>query len=307
MRNNKIISLFAALLCVTGLASCNDWTELETVESNVQKPWEQDPALWAEYTSALRAYKQSEHFIVYARLHNSPEKAASEKDYMRCLPDSLDIVSLDNADNFSAHDREDMSIMREKGTKVLYHLDYAARTEELNDVSKLNASIDNAIAVVRAESLDGFAFTGTPKIGDAATEAAAALIVERFSAAKGDGMLVFEGNPLFVAAEDREKVDLFVLDTERTEHVQDVKLQVLNAAGYAAVPAEKLLLAAEAGAPLNDEDRTEHAAIEEMSRRVVSFGPLGGLGVYNIGKDYYHSEMNYLMIRQAIQTLNPSK
>ena len=38
---------------------------------------------WAEYTAALRAYKQSEHFIVYARLHNSPEKASSEQDFMR--------------------------------------------------------------------------------------------------------------------------------------------------------------------------------------------------------------------------------
>ncbi|MDE7077819.1 MAG: hypothetical protein K2O55_04490, partial [Alistipes sp.] len=182
------------------------------------------------------------------------------------------------------------------------------RAEELADAAVLEACIDKAIALVRAEGLDGFAFTGTPRVGDAAAQAAAALLVGKFSAAKGEGqLLVFEGNPLFVAADDRDKVDYFVLDTERTQHAQDVKFKVINALDYAAVPARKLLLAAGASAPLYDEDRTEHAAVVEMTRRVVEFGPLGGLGVYDIGKDYYHSEMNYLNIRQAVQTLNPSK
>lgn len=308
MRNYRIISLFAVLLAAFGLASCSDWTETEGLENSVRKPWEQDPALWADYTAALRAYKQSEHFIVYARLYNSPEKSGSEQDYMRCLPDSLDIVSLTNADNFSSFDREDMAVMREKGTKVLYHLDYAGRAEELADAAALEACIDRAIALVRAEGLDGFAFTGIPRVGDAAAQAAAQLLVGKFSDAKGEGqLLVFEGNPLFVAPDDRAKVDYFVLDTERTTHVQDVKFQVINALDYAAVPASRLLLAAAASAPLHDEDRTEHAAIVEMTRRVVEFGPLGGLGLYDIGKDYYHSEMNYLTIRQAVQTLNPSK
>ena len=68
-----------------------------------------------------------------------------------------------------------------------------------------------------------------------------------------------------------------------------------------------LLLAAEISAPLLDEDRTEFAAVDEMSRRVIEFGPLGGLAAYNISGDYYHAEMNYQTIRGAIQTLNPAK
>ncbi len=118
-------------------ASCSDWTETEAIENTVYKPWEQDPALWADYTAALRAYKQSEHYLSYARLHNSPAQAASEQDFMRCLPDSLDIVTLTNADNFSAYDAEDMAVMREKGTKVLYQVDYAARKAEFADAAAL--------------------------------------------------------------------------------------------------------------------------------------------------------------------------
>ena len=284
-------------------ASCSDWTETEAIENTVYKPWEQDPALWADYTAALRAYKQSEHYLSYARLHNSPAQAASEQDFMRCLPDSLDIVTLTNADNFSAYDAEDMAVMREKGTRVLYQVDYAARKAEFSGEAALKAYLDGVIASVAAHGLDGYSFTTDPL--DAA---ATASIVATLSAAKTDGqLLVFEGNPLSVAAADREKLDYVVLDTETAENTTEVQLQVLNATGYAGIAADKLLLAAEIDAPLQDADRTEYAAVEAMARCVVEYGPLAGFAAYNIAGDYYHADRNYSMIREAIQTLNPSK
>lgn len=284
-------------------ASCSDWTEMETIDNTVLKPWEQDPALWADYTAALRDYKASEHYLSYARLHNSPEKASSEQDFMRCLPDSLDIVSLTNADNFSAYDAEDMSVMREKGTKVLYQVDYAARKAEFSGEAALKTYLDGVIAAVRTNGLDGYSFTADPL--DAA---ATATIVATLSAAKTDGQfLVFEGNPLSVAEADRAKLDFVVLDTEKAENTTEVQLQVLNATGYAGIAADRLLLAAEIDKPLQDADRTEYAAVERMAHCVVEFGPLAGFAAYNIAGDYYHAEMNYSTIRQAIQTLNPSK
>lgn len=292
---------FAALLLAA--VSCSDWTETEAIENTVYKPWEQDPALWADYTAALRAYKQSEHYLSYARLYNSPAQAASEQDFMRCLPDSLDIVTLTNADNFSAYDAEDMAVMREKGTKVLYQVDYAARKAEFADAAALASYLDGVIASVAANGLDGYSFTADPL--DAA---ATASIVSTLSAAKTDGqLLVFEGNPLSVAAADRDKLDYVVLDTEKAENTTDVRLQVLNATGYAGIPANRLLLAAEIDAPLQDADRTEYAAVELMARCVVEFGPLAGFAAYNIAGDYYHADRNYSTIREAIQTLNPSK
>lgn len=284
-------------------ASCSDWTETENIESTVRKPWEQDPALWADYTAALRAYKASAHYLSYARLHNSPSPASSEQDFMRCLPDSLDIVTLTNADNFSAYDAEDMAAMHEKGTKVLYQVDYAARKAEFSGEAALKTYLDGVIAAVAANGLDGYSFTADPL--DAATTAT---IVATLSAARSDGqLLVFEGNPLSVAEADRAKLDFVVLDTEKAENTTDVQLQVLNATGYAGIAPEKLLLAAEIDAPLQDEDRTEYAAVELMARCVVEYGPLAGFAAYNIAGDYYHAEMNYQTIRTAIQTLNPSK
>ena len=297
----RMILPIAALLLTA--VSCSDWTEMETVDNTVSKPWEQDPALWSDYTAALRAYKQSEHYLSYARLYNSPAQATSEQDFMRCLPDSLDIVTLTNADNFSAYDAEDMAVMREKGTRVLYQVDYAGRKAEFADAAALKTYLDGVIAAVAAHGLDGYSFTADPL--DAA---ATATIVATLSAAKTDGqLLVFEGNPLSVAAADRAKLDYVVLDTEKAENTTEVQLQVLNATGYAGIAANRLLLAAEIDAPLQDADRTEYAAVALMARCVVEYGPLAGFAAYNIAGDYYHADRNYSTIREAIQTLNPSK
>lgn len=300
--------MFPVLVCgmLLALVSCSDWTQTEIVDSSINKPWEDDPELWAEYAAALRMYKRSEHFIVYARLDNSPATAASEKDFMRCLPDSLDLVALTNADNFSASDAEDIPVMREKGTRVLYHVDYSARRDEFPDAASLGVYLDRVVAAVAEHGLDGYSFTGVPKASDPTVAEAAALLVSKLSA-DADLLLVFEGNPLFLAAADRDKIDYFVLDTEHTEQVGNVKLQVVHATDYCGVPASKLLLGAGVGYKLMDENRAEQEAVSEMARRVVPFGPLGGLGVYNLGDDYYHADMNYKTVRQAIQALNPSK
>ena len=303
MKQTSIYRLILPVVVLLLGASCSDWTETENIDNTVLKPWEQDPVLWADYTAALRSYKASEHYLSYARLHNSPSPAASEQDFMRCLPDSLDIVTLTNADNFSAYDAEDLAAMHEKGTKVLYQVDYAARKAEFSGEAALKTYLDGVIAAVAANGLDGYSFTADPL--DAA---ATATIVATLSAARSDGqLLVFEGNPLSVAEADRAKLDFVVLDTEKAENTTEVLLQVLNATGYAGIAPEKLLLAAEIDAPLQDEDRTEYAAVELMARCVVEYGPLAGFAAYNIAGDYYHAEMNYQTIRTAIQTLNPSK
>ena len=303
MKQTSIYRLILPVVVLLLGASCSDWTETETIDNTVLKPWEQDPVLWADYTAALRSYKASEHYLSYARLHNSPSPAASEQDFMRCLPDSLDIVTLTNADNFSAYDAEDLAAMHEKGTKVLYQVDYAARKAEFSGEATLKTYLDGVIAAVAANGLDGYSFTADPL--DAA---ATATIVATLSAARSDGqLLVFEGNPLSVAEADRAKLDFVVLETEKAENTTEVQLLVLNATGYAGIAPEKLLLAAEIDAPLQDEDRTEYAAVALMARCVVEYGPLAGFAAYNIAGDYYHAEMNYQTIRTAIQTLNPSK
>ena len=87
---------------------------------------------------------------------------------------------------------------------MLYQVDYAARAEEFADMQALDAYLDRVVAAVAANGMDGYSFTTDPLATDAT-----ARIVEKFAAAKSEGqLLVFEGNPLSLAAADRPKVDL---------------------------------------------------------------------------------------------------
>lgn len=296
------------------VVSCNDWTETESVPQKTQRPNEQDPELWAQYIAALREYKQSEHALVFASFANGAPVATSEKDCLRSLPDSLDVVSLTNADNFSEFDREDLAVLKEKGTRAVYFVDYASRSAEFADLTVLGAYLDKVVARTRGLGLDGLSFSGIPVFGSdaeqAVQKAVAALFIEKFAAVAGSGkelLLLFEGDPQFLAAADRSKVDYFVLDTKETDNVFTLKMQVLRALGAGAVPREKLLLGAMTEYEVVDTDKVGWNAIPLLTLHVTELGPLGGLCIYGANQDYFGAEFIYPLTRTAIQTLNPSK
>ena len=60
MKQNFIFTLLA-LFSMLSLVSCSDWTETEALDSTVKKPWEQDPALWAEYLSLIHISEPTRH------------------------------------------------------------------------------------------------------------------------------------------------------------------------------------------------------------------------------------------------------
>ena len=303
----KVLSALIVIFGLTGsiLNSCQKWTVVEPVEIDFVHPWERDPQLWDQYKESLRTYKENSHFLFYARFDNAPEKATSERDFMRCLPDSLDFVSLTNADNFSAFDREDMAWMESIGTMVLYQIDLDKKA--FSDVAGLNAYLEAVIASVRENGMNGYSFTATYKLGNAQNDAFASALIAKLDAAKEAGqVLVFEGNPQFVPEAERGKVDYFVLDSEKAAYAQDLRFQILAALDQARVPADKLLLGADIDGTIQNEERQKCNDVEELAKRVVSFGPLAGLGVYNIASDYYSYSGNYVITRSSIQLLNPS-
>ena len=73
----KYKSIFKLCLLTTFLSvatiSCDDWTEMEIHDSQVNGFKEQNPQEYAAYTQNLRAYKATKHAVVYARLDNAPE------------------------------------------------------------------------------------------------------------------------------------------------------------------------------------------------------------------------------------------
>lgn len=303
-----------ALLVLLTLAlptACSDWNDIEPVNIDPQHPKDQNPELWARYMESLRVYKQERpHHITYGSFNNGAEQSKNEGAYLRSLPDSLDIVTLANPENITSYDREDIPTLQEKSTRVLYLVDYTAKMTELADATALGSWLDKAVATANELHLDGFAFNGLPLYGgtdaeQAARKEAARLIVSKLSAV--NKMLVFEGDPAFVNANDLDKLDYVVMNTAGIESAVSLKIYVANVISTYALPKEKLLLAAKMGTKIVDEENVKQDAVTDMIGRVVSLGPLGGLAIYALGDDYYQTSMNYQSCRTAIQKMNPSK
>lgn len=301
-------------LVTVAMVSCEEWTEPRTAGLDPQGPEEQNPVLYERYLAQLRAYKQTDHAIVFATLVNSPEVSISEKDFMRSLPDSLDMVVLLHADRLSDADREDMTLMKRKGTKVLYHIDLTRFGDALswgairND---LTAYLDKAVHEYAAHGFDGFSLSGNVNMaagGDAPEliGTAARTITDKLRTAAGDkGILMFTGNALFFNEADRVKYDYFAIDASGMKHSREVQNAVDYMHGYLSIPYDKLLVA---GAPLQTLTNSSNKvtdALPELASAVVS-GPLAGMGVLGIGDDYYDAKMNYRRTKEAIDMLNPS-
>ena len=273
------------------LASCSDWTKVESVGIEETMPWEASPKEWADYQARVRAYKSRPHKLVYVRFANSPQGVQNERGSLRSLPDSLDIVSLTNGENFSEYDAEDMARMKAVDIKVICQVDLAA-------AQNASATIDKAVATVKENALDGYSFTATSK--ETASEA-----VGRLSSAKSESqILVFEGDPVFIASEDIAKIDLFVLATETIENPYDLR-NVMDDALEQGVPKERILLSASQNGVFYNSENVEIPVLEAMADNVVEFGPIAGLALYDIESDYYHYDRNWSNLRSAIHRLNP--
>ena len=139
--------------------------------------------------------------------------------------------------------------------------------------------------------------------------AATATIVATLSAAKADGqLLVFEGNPLSVAAADRAKIDYFVLDTETTTDVTTLedcrshtptvmRVSRPNGCCWRLRPGLRCMTR-------TVRSRRPFQAWPPGSSRWVRWR---GLAAYDLHNDYYDVARNYPLLSDAIQLLNPSK
>ena len=285
------VCLLTAFL-LTATTSCDDWTEMEIHETDVNGAKEQNPEQYAVYTQNLRAYKATKHAVVYARLDNAP---TSEKFFLRSLPDSIDIVSMRNADRLTDFDREDMAMVRaDYGTRVLYYVDCTPG-------DKLNAAIASAAEAVRAGTFDGVTLASSAAV-DAAT-------LKSLTDALGQTpcLLVFEGTPSLLPEAQRSLFSYFVLDISAAVDEYDIETEVRLATGYGNTAAGHLLLAVTPEGTLTDYNGVTRSAIAGAAHSALHMETLlGGIAIYNISDDYYDADIIYKQTRGGIQFLNPA-
>lgn len=288
MKLKQLIGIFGAL----ALAACD--ADIEPVDLRIVGPDGQDPAAYAAYMDALRSYKQSAHYVVCARFDNNPEKVTSEKECLRSMPDSLDIVMLANP--LSKYDREDLPGVQRKSTKVLL-------TADCSDPAKAVQAVDAAIAALTADGLDGLVISYPGAVTDAAKGAETAIAQKL--AALGGKTFVFSGNAAFVAAANRDRYAYYLLDATTAENVFVLQSSIDYVTGYLGIPAAKVIPAVTVSGTIADAQSQPQAASSEVARTVMK-SALGGLSLSGISGDYYDVTTIYPRVKAAIELLNPA-
>lgn len=295
LKNLIIALLLPATICFT---ACD--TDVETIGQQILKPEQQDPVRYAAYLAALKAYKASEHYVIYASLDNAPAVSGSERAFLRSLPDSLDFVVMVNADKMTQFDIEDIPAAQAKGTKILYCIDYDALSVTM-DAAAFGSYLDRVNDVVARYHLDGVTIRYNGQV-DAAATAAAAAFVNKFSGK----MLVAEGNTLFIPKESHAAIAYFVLNNTQAINTFNLRTQVSYAIQYVGIAPQKIILTAEPTGKLTDESLVQQPAIFETAKSVITLGPVAGLGIYHVSDDYFDAYTNYRKTKQAIGLLNPA-
>lgn len=303
MRIDKItiLILLSTIAMSFALTSCSEWTEEETVGQRINGPEDQNPEQYAAYLAALRAYKQSTHYLTFARMNNAPEVSVSERDFLRSMPDSLDIVSLRYGEKITNWDVEDIPGVQRKGTRVLYGI---ASDEWVGE--DLNTYFKAVIDRMNTLGLDGISIVATRPFGEQEVES----LVSILGAVAGSGstkLLVFEGSPEVLSVSARAKFDYFILPTDKSGTAFEIQNTIRYNKVVCDVDLNKILLCALPDGNVFDANNKLQKAIGQVAEYVFSMGPVAGLGVYDIDKDYaLNTECKYKQVREAIKKLNPS-
>lgn len=283
--------VLTALALTLGATACSDWNEPEAREPQVNSFKERDPQGYADYTAALRRWKQTPHQISVALFDNAPEVSVSERDFLRSLPDSLDFVVMRHAARLTKYDRDDMKLVRtDFGTRVLYRLDCATATPD-----KWSA----AAAAVKTGQFDGvvIASSATPD---------ASLLDALVTAAGSGATLMFEGSPSVLTGQMVPLFSHFIIDATSAKDAYDIDMAVRLAA-LAVDPASLLLCVAPSGQITDHSGVTRNAPAGAAVAAMTASPALAGIAITDISADYYDADIIYKRTRGAIQTLNPAQ
>lgn len=137
----KITLLVTALLTsVWTLSSCSDWIEPESLTLHVPSLEEQNPGLYADYLNDLKRYKTSDHKLTFVSFDNRTGDPVKQAERLTVLPDSLDFISLINPDYLYPDVLKEIELVRAKGTRMIYSVDYSIIEEEWLDLLKKQGS-----------------------------------------------------------------------------------------------------------------------------------------------------------------------
>lgn len=116
---NKSIKILSTAFTLALMASCSDWTEIESVDLNEPDINVQNPELYAKYLENLKTYKAGEHFVTIVSFDNKETHPVSRAEHLTDLPDSVDYICLNAIEKVNGVNRAEIAEVHKKGTKVV--------------------------------------------------------------------------------------------------------------------------------------------------------------------------------------------
>ena len=334
MRNTLILNIL--LVCLVAV-SCSEWTTPESLEFEKNSIQQIDPELYRQYCEAVRAYKESDHKVMYVTFENV-QIAGNGSHKITMLPDSVDYVQLHNPE-ISEPVLKEMDTMREKlGTRFVLRFSY---NECLSEYQTLEPTEPEAgiptfedffagqfakvTAKVAEYGLDGFTFAftcGNPyemtSSDRSALEQAQQMAfpqVAEWIGANADKRFFFEGYPHYILVDGVVSAAEYVILPTRSERATgDLAYRALQAVNSGKVSKHtRFLFAVETPSFIEEEYLVGQFVLGEQiplaadwMTEDASFDK-SGLAVWNVQRDYFDTRKIYSTVRRAIKTMNPNE
>lgn len=338
----NILSLLTVVFALF-LSSCSDWTETESVaivEPDIKK---QNPELYGRYLDNLKAYKASDHKVLYAWFNNSEKVPFNRSQHVENLPDSIDVVVLTHPDNLTDSELSEINTLRnDKGTKFFFPFSYDAvklkydtmlkEWEEAGKVTPepkgfaffLTDTLQYTFKVADKYDYDGivFRFNGKSLIHlDVKQKEEQTLLEDLFIGIirawmnnDKDKIVVFEGKPQNLLNKPfLQECRHIVLPMPVATNASNIMYNVLSACEEG-VPVDRFVITTETTSVDPADTKTGYwtdgtrSLISTATWAAASYNDfsIAGLAVYSVNNDYFNLQHVYGFTKAAIDILNPS-
>lgn len=329
--------MFAAVaLCAI---SCSKWTEQQPLGFKHVTIEDKNPALYENYLAGLRAYRESDHQVMIARVDNINGIPVGRAEHLNSLPDSVDFIVLNNASVSEAVLSEAAELRKTKAQKTLLSIDYtkiakdyalyvedlAAADPEKTPVGEaafISSAVAEFVKAFDAADLDGIlaSYNGknpaslTTEESDSVKVLQKAFFAPLVSKAAGK-LFFFEGNARNIITDENVLglAKYIIVPVESKTSALSIDNVVLNMLADG-VPTDKFVAGVSA-LDLSNSQATDGLFSGESSAAVGAaywasssandFSKCG-VCVNHAQWDYYHIGNDYCEVRKAISIMNPS-
>lgn len=323
----QIPAMIAA--CILTIVSCDDWTESESLD--IQTPLT-DAGIYNDYLETLRVYKTGPHKTVFVTFENSDTYPNGQAQNLTVLPDSVDFISLVNADNLHHAIVQEMDEVRKKGTRVIYNIDFQTfenewdklLTEDLKgELTEEDALVyftdrtKQMLALCDKFGYDGLTFTynGRPLVSLPVADVPAysarqKSFLEPIADWKKEHtgkVISFIGNPQYLVKENREVLsacDYIIVDTNNAKSSGDLTRNVLYAVGVDGVPSDRIIVSCQTTDP--DDKKGKYGYFSEIDEEGNPLRSVYGCALWCIKNSQYFTRAGVLISHAERDYFNPS-